>query len=239
SDCLVSVELESREARCGVDLSAHELREVEPGLQALPLDAPGIYGLRLGEDREELARGIEHRPADSLAGQVLRRGDVVFLEGHDAGGGRVLGEIDSMRARRGVRVAGQVLDQRAGVAVAHVVGARGDALHGGRGAGARVNRHVHALLREITFCLRQEERRLLAVDQPVEREFHPRWLLRCALCRESGGRNCGENADGDKSHGKPPAYQWMRTRSSLSMYRRKRYLSSVPSVRFFLSVGQG
>ena len=184
------------EAGDRVDLAAREHRLAQRRIHRLPLDLRRVEVVRLDEDRERAAPGVEHRRAHRLAVEVRRLGDARLLEREHGRGRHVVEHVDGLHARRGVALVGrEELDHRADVGEAHVVRARGDARDRTARAVAGVDDDVQALLLEIALRDREQEERRRAFEPPVELEADAGRLLRRRGRGERGEREPGDGPD--------------------------------------------
>ena len=146
------------------------------------VDVADVVGL--GEDREGLAPGVEHRRAELLAVQVGRGLDAALLQRHHRGRRVVVDHHHRHRLVRRGRVVGVELHQRRQVGEAHVVGARGHARDRAARAVAGVDHHVQPLGLEVALGHRHQEQRRRAFEAPVELELDGGFLR---MRRRPGG----------------------------------------------------
>ena len=144
------------------------------------VDARSVEPDLLGEGGKQAERGVEHRRAELLAGEVGRLGDPALLQRMHAEGREIIDHEDAEDFLAGILDV--VLDQRVQVGEADVVGAGRDALHGAGRALAGVHRHVQPLGLVVALLEGDEEGRGRPLEHPVEREFERR-LGRCAIGR--------------------------------------------------------
>ena len=134
-----------------------------------PLHAAHLVGL--GKDREGPATCVEHRGAELFAIQVGWLGDAALLERHDRGRRVVVDHHDGHRLVGGVGVVGLEFHQGGQIGKAHVVAARGHALHRPARAVARIHRDIELGVLEIALGGGQQEQRGRAFKAPVELEL--------------------------------------------------------------------
>ncbi len=129
----------------------------------------------LGEGREETERGVEHRGAELLALEILRRLDAALLQGVDAERREVVGHEHAEHFL--ARVLGVVLDGRVHVGEPDLVGARRDTLDRTGRALAGVHGDVEAFGLVVALFQRDQERR----GRPWNTQSRVNLMAVCAL----------------------------------------------------------